>query len=70
MILENNLKLRLFILTVALIEATYACECMNTMYSILCRVYDVCFHPAARTYVRMYDLLAHVVSRPFLHFYI
>lgn len=65
MILENNLALRVSILTVALLEGAYSCGCMNTMYSILCRVYDVCFHPAVRTYVRMYDLLAHVASRPF-----
>lgn len=57
--------LRVFILTVALLEATYARGCMNTMYSILCRVYDVCFHPTVRTYVRMHDLLARVASRPF-----
>lgn len=32
------------------------------MHSILYSVYDVCFHPTVRTYVRMYGLLAHVVS--------
>lgn len=38
---------------------------MNTVYSILYSVYNVCFHPTVRTYVRVYDLLAHVANRPF-----
>lgn len=65
MILENNLTLRVFLVTGAYLEVAHPCGCMNTIYSTLYSVYDLCFHPTVRTYARMYDLLAHAANRPF-----